>query len=778
MIFLVLFSVAFVAAVTFNTSASYREFDSSVRQVAWLPNSISTAFAVTSAGQLFVSFDAGQSWQDRSPPLGGRVSRVETNVAAPRVVYAFDEFVSATLGSAWRSVDGGQSFQQAADKILEYEVAPLSDGSLLAELRAGAGCGERALGIACFTELHVSNDSGASFHKLLTYVESAAFSPFQPNRLMVTTWLERTGDQRDKAASDLVLLRVDNVQSPATIAVDVLGHGISSQLYVGGFFLMARSQPSGAFVMLVSRDEQRFDEVQFRGNAAARQFTILAATNSSLLVAAVLENAASSDVGSLFVSDFTGVHMKLITPTLSRQSAHVYDFSRVDAAEGVFLANFDDATHVSVDGGATFARVALDINGTESALLLEQRDGDNYRQIYVAENAPGVVLSVARIGAESHAVASYDFGRTWMSLGDYPAAQLLAGTSLAVVPERFNARSLAAFRLTGGVDGDGGAPELVARDVRLFGDADDDTPALLNPRVSAPTALGARTVLVWARLAGSKRVARVEFVDALPPCTEANVGVYSGLNGGECALGRRLSVRRIKPSAPACRNELIARSNAYTATPCACTLDDYQCQVGYAPASGGGALDCKLVVDTPPPTCLAPSTYDRASYRLKPGNVCVNESALPLPPIERDVVCPSNFTCDCGTRTTNTECVAHGVCQCDDGWAGAQCNKPLFRCLASSCGAHGQCRDAFTCDCQFGWGGIDCSDDLLAVEPDAGGVAGGLTGVQIFFVVAGVIAGVTIIVAFIAMIYLRFYGGRRFLHLRETPPDELQSARE
>ena len=49
---------------------------------------------------------------------------------------------------------------------------------------------------------------------------------------------------------------------------------------------------------------------------------------------------------------------------------------------------------------------------------------------------------------------------------------------------------------------------------------------------------------------------------------------------------------------------------------------------------------------------------------------------------------------------------------------------------------------------------------------------------QIFFVVAGVIAGVTIIVAFIAMIYLRFYGGRRFLHLRETPPDELQSARE
>ena len=81
------------------------------------------------------------------------------------------------------------------------------------------------------------------------------------------------------------------------------------------------------------------------------------------------------------------------------------------------------------------------------------------------------------------------------------------------------------------------------------------------------------------------------------------------------------------------------------------------------------------------------------------------------------------------------------MCQCDDGWAGVLCNRPLFRCLASSCANGGKCRDTLTCDCAPGWRGIDCSDRDATFEPDAmRGDGAPLSGVQIFFIVAGAIA--------------------------------------
>jgi hypothetical protein len=742
-----LFGLLF-SAVAVSASLSFQSFESNVLAARWLSPTV--AWVQTNRGRFHVSTDSGATWVDRTPPLMTRVSRVQTDANAPDTVYLFDD------ASAWRSVDGAATFSQAADKLLEVVFGDLP--GQLSELRGSAGCEPRSSSDDdCFTELFASLDNGKTFRKLLSYVDTVSWSPIERTRLMVTTWLDRAGPQRLKDDGDLVLLRVDiGAAGGDSLDIAVLGHGVLSHLYAGNYFVYARRQANGAsLAMVVSRDERRFDEVQFRGNFAARAFTILSWSNSSLIVAAVVDRVFNDDetaFGALFASDFTGVHMKLVSRALVRRSTHLYDFTAVNGEQGVFLANFgvDGATHYSFDGAATFK---------PTLRALEHRDAaDGARTIRQFLSSPGVLLATSSDDREP--LVSLDFGATWSALpgskvaGDSMLA--LANLSLALVVQGDRVTS---WRVQGGVlEGGGGVAESLGQ----FGLAFVGGGAL-----STSALLVARNASVVARLAfdavGSENcTAFVEF----------------DFNGGACTLGRRLTVRR--RASPATCDERSA--DLFSSVPCDCTLADYQCDVGYerdVNNASTSVFDCKLVVETPPSTCVAPATYDRASFRLKPGSACRAAPQLALPAVERGVVCPAALTCECGARS-NAGCVAHGVCQCDDGWAGALCNRPLFRCLASSCANGGKCRDTLTCDCAPGWRGIDCSDSDATFEPDTPrGDGAPLSGVQIFFIVAGAIAALTILVSVAAGIYLKCTAGRRFVHLREDAPgpDEMQSAR-
>ena len=54
----------------------------------------------------------------------------------------------------------------------------------------------------------------------------------------------------------------------------------------------------------------------------------------------------------------------------------------------------------------------------------------------------------------------------------------------------------------------------------------------------------------------------------------------------------------------------------------------------------------------------------------------------------------------------NGDCV-NGICACDEGWGGPNCNTPIDPCIGITC-VNGDCING-NCMCDEGWEGLDCS---------------------------------------------------------------------
>lgn len=48
-----------------------------------------------------------------------------------------------------------------------------------------------------------------------------------------------------------------------------------------------------------------------------------------------------------------------------------------------------------------------------------------------------------------------------------------------------------------------------------------------------------------------------------------------------------------------------------------------------------------------------------------------------------------------------------GICHCNDGWKGLECDVPINDCEIPDCSEHGSCVDGL-CLCSPGWKGKNC----------------------------------------------------------------------
>lgn len=48
-----------------------------------------------------------------------------------------------------------------------------------------------------------------------------------------------------------------------------------------------------------------------------------------------------------------------------------------------------------------------------------------------------------------------------------------------------------------------------------------------------------------------------------------------------------------------------------------------------------------------------------------------------------------------------------GICHCEEGWKGAECDVPKHDCEDPTCSGHGRCKQG-ECTCERGWKGARC----------------------------------------------------------------------
>lgn len=76
---------------------------------------------------------------------------------------------------------------------------------------------------------------------------------------------------------------------------------------------------------------------------------------------------------------------------------------------------------------------------------------------------------------------------------------------------------------------------------------------------------------------------------------------------------------------------------------------------------------------------------------------------------------------DCSKSVCPVLCSAHGqygggICHCEDGWKGAECDVPLGDCQVPDCNQHGQCVRG-SCVCSSGWKGTFCNEREYILQP-------------------------------------------------------------
>lgn len=92
-----------------------------------------------------------------------------------------------------------------------------------------------------------------------------------------------------------------------------------------------------------------------------------------------------------------------------------------------------------------------------------------------------------------------------------------------------------------------------------------------------------------------------------------------------------------------------------------------------------------------------------------------------------------------------------GLCHCEEGWKGTECDIPETDCRVADCSGHGVCKSG-VCQCQQGWKGDDCNE--------------GINNINIKYkstvVVHTIIAGIFLIIAnynssFISFVNINFF---------------------
>ncbi|KAL4915432.1 hypothetical protein BDW62DRAFT_203620 [Aspergillus aurantiobrunneus] len=290
-----------------------------------------TIMMLTTEHELFVSHDHGKTW--RQELKGTKIIRIV------RHYYNSDTAYFLTNGEkAFYTINRGETFQSFKTRTPpNRENAPIlrfhpSRRDWLIWIGADCDSGD------CHSNAYFSDDRGDNWKPLRRYAKKCEFEHREnrPNsdRLI---FCEQYEDENENKRLQLKSTTDESLQEWRIVDEEIVDYVTRSEYII----LASRNSKNGALKARVSVDGVTFADLKFPPNIVPVQnlYTVLDSSEHAIFLYVQAGNTTGAEYGSIVKSNSNGTTYVLSLDAVNQNSRGYVDFERMQALEGVIVAN-------------------------------------------------------------------------------------------------------------------------------------------------------------------------------------------------------------------------------------------------------------------------------------------------------------------------------------------------------------------------------------------------------------------------------------------------------
>lgn len=703
------FSASSAATVAGFNQPAHEEpflFDSGLADIQWASDQ--TLFMLSSEGRVYRSKNHGRSWEDQSANMKSAGVKIH-GFRISKVNKAFIFFIGEGSHHV-ATTDMGETYFRVDHPLVDIRLHNTNPQWILGSAMT-PGCGRpvhesdpkndesamEKLTSHCFKQLYHSSDFGRTWHHLADYVAQYDWAPLlvnpaPGNDAHKANTIIYASIHRDKSGSQVFgrwskdidfVVSYDLFKSEPTVLVE---HGNRFLFGDNNFLFVAQVDPDheSAVHLQVSKTntiQKHFQPAVLEADLSEHSYTILDSSEDVVFLHVNHRPVGeASPAGHLYTSDSSGIEYALTLPFNHRNEEGKCDFAKLEALEGVFLANFVDEAAPQTQIEQDTNEMAMDLHKRESGgvvrktlkigtLITFNKGGDwsylrrpradangntyecntkdchlhlngvtsTYGPFYSVSSAPGLILATGSVSKHLSNVPglintyfSRDGGLTWeeVAKGSHIYEISNHGALLVMIKDQE-----ATNKLLYSWDQGREWHEYVFSKTSINVQNVITDPASTSQHfiVYGMSESGSQAVSVFVDFAILHQ-SKCQGIDA-PGTTHSHFELWSPTDGrtsGRCLMGHTTTYVRRKQLAQCFIDRAIPPPRI--TSNCPCTIHDFECDAGYIRNQESGLCEInkesglanKLSAAEAHNKCATQTHYRvTKGYRRVPGNTCV-----------------------------------------------------------------------------------------------------------------------------------------------------------
>ncbi|KAL3470077.1 hypothetical protein BJX99DRAFT_57746 [Aspergillus californicus] len=629
-----------------------------------------TVMMLSSNRELFVSHDHGKKWEQEL--------KDKSIIGIVRHHYNSDTaYVLTNSNGGYYTINRGETFESFDTKLPPtHESAPTlrfhpSKRDWL--IWIGADCDS---GNLCHSNAYFSSDRGDTWKLMLRYAKKCEFES-RENRpdSDYLIFCEQYENENESNRLRLVSTTDESFSSDWNVHFEDLVDYVTRSEYI---IVASRNTETGALKASVSVDGVTFADLKFPPSTVAVQdlYTVLDSSEHAIFLYVATGNKTRAEYGSIVKSNSNGTTYVLSLDSVNQDSDGYVDFERMQALEGVLMANIVSNTDELSDGAPKRLRTMITHNdGGEWSLLAppnNDADGESFacstmegaaegkgtkecalhlhgytervdaRDTFSSGSAIGLMMGQGNVGSqltskeEADTFITQDGGISWKPVkkGRYMWEYGDSGSVIAIVSEGISTKVL----------------HYSTNEGETWQDYEFSQEAMEVLDISTVPSDTSRSFILWGKKSGEPVSVNVDFSGIYDrDCMFDNGEEVSDdyylwkpkhpSQENDCLFGHIEQYRRKKSSAE-CWNNWRGPHLHSIESNCTCTTADYECDYNYQRQPDGS---CGLVPGLSPQDPMAfckahPEAvefFEVTGYRRIPQTTCENgknlDHLVPLP---------------------------------------------------------------------------------------------------------------------------------------------------